>query len=318
MSLEVADAVMLTEVASFSSGSFLENIAVRRDGSILVTVLFARELWCIPSFREASMQKPARVHAFELGAMSVVETEPDIFHVTTTSIGRGNLHRLDMRGWSPGKSMDAELVVDFRDCGWLNGSCLIAPKVLLIADSFTSSIWRVDLAADGRSGKARRWLQHESMAHEPKGPMPDQPGVNGVQFASKTGHLYYTSTAKQLFMRVAVDSRTHDPAGEPELVTRRMMWDDFCIDEAGGFAYATTHRQNTLERIALMPGENFGKTRCVVGEPFTEMLLGPTSAAWGRAPGDYGRVAYVASDGGIKAPMPDGVVRPAKVVRVEF
>ena len=169
MSLEVADAVMLTEVASFSSGSFLENIAVRRDGSILVTVLFARELWCIPSFREASMQKPARVHAFELGAMSVVETEPDIFHVTTTSIGRGNLHRLDMRGWSPGKSMDAELVVDFRDCGWLNGSCLIAPKVLLIADSFTSSIWRVDLAADGRSGKGRCGCSTRAWRTSPRG-----------------------------------------------------------------------------------------------------------------------------------------------------
>ena len=318
MSLEAEHAIKLTEVASFPPGSFLENIAVRRDGSILVTILFARELWCIPPFREGGAQKAARVHTFDLGAMSIVETEPDIFHVTTTSIGRGKLHRLDMRGWSPGQLLDAQLVVDYPGSGFLNGSCLLAPKVLLIADSFTGSIWRVDLAEDGKTGKARRWLRHESMAHEPKGPMPDQPGVNGVQFASKTGYLYYTSTAKQLFMRVAVDSRTHGPAGEPEFVTGGMMWDDFCIDEAGGFAYATTHRQNTLERIALRPGENFGKAHSVVGRPFTEMLLGPTSAAWGRAPGDYGRVAYVASDGGIKAPMPDGVVRPAKVVRVEF
>src|SRR6516162_7383614 len=132
----------------------------------------------------------------------------------------------------------------------------------------------------GEAGRRAGGCSTRAWRTSPRGRLPDQPGVNGVQFASKTGHLYYTSTAKQLFMRVAVDSRTHDPAGEPELVTRRMMWDDFCIDEAGGFAYAITHRQNTLERIALTPGENFGKTRCVVGEPFTEMLLGPTSAAW--------------------------------------
>lgn len=318
MSLEIAEAVRLTEVASFPPGSFLENIAVRRDGSILVTVLFARELWCIPPFREGGPRKAALVHTFELGAMSIVEAKADLFYATTTSIGRGNLHRLDMRGWSPGKPVDAQLVVDLPGSGWLNGSCLIAPKVLLIADSFTSSIWRVDLAADGRTAKARRWLQHESMAHEPNGPMPDQPGVNGVQFASKTSHLYYTSTAKQLFMRVAVDPHTRDPAGEPKFVTGGMMWDDFCIDEEGAFAYATTHRQNTIERISLTPGENFGKAYSIVGRPFTEMLLGPTSAAWGRSPGDYGRVAYVASDGGIKAPMPDGVVRPAKVLRIEF
>lgn len=318
MSLEVEETVRLTEVASFPPGTFLENLAVRRDGSILVTVPFRRELWCIPPFPAGGARDPVRVATFDLSPMSVVETEPDLFYVATTSIGCGKVHRLDLRSWSVGKSVDARLAVDIADCGWLNGSCLIAPGILLIADSFTSSIWRVDLPDGGDAGNARRWLQHESMAHEPKGPMPDQPGVNGVQFASKSGYLYYTSTAKQLFMRVGVDPRTHDPVGKPEFVTSGMMWDDFCIDEEGGFAYLTTHRQNTVERIWLTSGVNFGKSHCVVGRPFTELLLGPTSAAWGRGPGDYGRVFYVASEGGIKAPMPDGVVRPAKILRIEL
>jgi hypothetical protein len=35
--------------------------------------------------------------------------------------------------------------------------------------------------------------------------------------------LYYTSTAQKLFMRVAVDPVTHEPAGEPELVAAGPM-----------------------------------------------------------------------------------------------
>lgn len=37
---------------------------------------------------------------------------------------------------------------------------------------------------------------------------------------------------------------------------------------------------------------------------------------WGRAPGDYGRVAYVTTDGGHAKPPADGMVRPAQVVRL--
>jgi len=34
-----------------------------------------------------------------------------------------------------------------------------------------------------------------------------------------------------------------------------------------------------------------GAGQIVAGEPFDEQLIGPSSAAWGRHPGDYGRVA---------------------------
>jgi hypothetical protein len=39
---------------------------------------------------------------------------------------------------------------------------------------------------------------------------------------------------------------------------------------------------------------------------------------WGRGDGDYGHVAYVATDGGETLQPPDGIVRPAQVLRIEF
>ena len=56
----------------------------------------------------------------------------------------------------------------------------------------------------------------------------------------------------------------------------------------------------------------------MAGEPFDEQLVGPASAAWGRRPGDYGRIAYLTTDGGVIAPPTDDLVRPARLLRAEL
>jgi hypothetical protein len=61
-------------------------------------------------------------------------------------------------------------------------------------------------------------------------------------------------------------------------------------------------------------GNREGRT-VVAGEPFYDLLVGPSSGAWRRGPGDYGRMAYFTTDGGT-AEAPDGVVRTAKLLRV--
>jgi hypothetical protein len=307
----------LTTVATFPEQFFLENIAVRRDGSMLVTVLNRKELWYVPAPGPDPPVDPVLVHTFDHLAMGIVETEPDIFYVCT--FGIATLVRIDMRGWVPGVPVNATTVLTFEQPGAvLNGCCLVAPGVIVVADSVAGQIWRIDLADDGLTTTGRVWLQHDSMAFDPDNPLNPQPGVNGVRYASRSHFLYYTSTTKKLFMRVAVDPVTHEPAGEPEFVAGGTMADDFCIDEDAGVAFVTTHRENTIDRVPLEPADPSAPRMCVAGEPFTEQLIGPSSAAWGRGPGDYGQVAYVTTDGGTTAPPPDGRIRPAKVLRVEF
>jgi sugar lactone lactonase YvrE len=145
----------------------------------------------------------------------------------------------------------------------LNGSCLLAPGVILLADSFAGLLWRLDLNADGTASAPTVWLAHESMDHRPEGPFPQQPGVNGVRFAAKSGWLYYTSTARGLFMRVAVDRDTGGPIGTPEFVAGGMMGDDFCIDEPAvktRFTCCTAMRVNpdgaARFSVSLWPPEN--------------------------------------------------------------
>ncbi|HEX2681574.1 MAG TPA: hypothetical protein VHQ03_09805, partial [Candidatus Dormibacteraeota bacterium] len=113
------------------------------------------------------------------------------------------------------------------------------------------------------------------------------------------------------------DPTSFDPLGDPERVAKGHQWDDFELDDSAGVAYITTHRDNTIERVPLDP--NSGQPeQTMAGRPFDPQLVGPADFAWGARAEDYGSVAYVISDGGRTAPPPDGIVRTAKVLRVEL
>jgi sugar lactone lactonase YvrE len=315
----------ISPIASFPEHFFLENLAVRADGSILVTVLNHKQLWYVPARNGSQPITPVLVHTFDGFAMGIVETEPDIFYVST--VDQATLERFDMRGWVPGAPVQPTRVLTFDQPAGLNGACLLSRRVILLADSLAGLIWRVDLADDGLTATASVWLQHHSMAPDPDNgltsPLGPQPGINGIRHAARTNIVYYTSTAQKLFMRVAVDPATHTPVGQPEVVAADITADDFCLDENAGVAYLTTHTDNTIVRVPIDAGAEGAKTRVVAGDPFTEQLVGPSSAAWGRGPADYGRIAYVTTDGGHTAiayhrPGNDEIIRPARVVRAQF
>ncbi|WP_328606946.1 hypothetical protein OG943_44835 [Amycolatopsis sp. NBC_00345] len=314
--------VTLTPVAYFPEKYFLENLAVRADGSVLITAVLQKELWIVPGTRGSAVVSPVLVHRFDHMVTGIAEAEPDVFVVSLTegyTTHESHLVRIDLNGWTPGEPVRPETVFTFDDrVRALNGSCLLGPGVLAVADCFAGLIWRVDLGDGARSATARVWLAHDTMADDPDGEVapPPQPGVNGVRYSPRTGYLYYTSTAQKVFMRVPVDPATLDPAGGPEFVAAIDNADDFCVDENAGFAYVTRHRANTLDRVPLAPRHG-SEVRHLAGDPLDEALVGPSSAAWGRGPGEHGRVAYVTTDGGTTAP-PDGIVRNAMLLRVEL
>lgn len=313
----------LSRVAAFPAGYFLENLAARKDGSVLVSAVLQRELWCVPPAEGDAEVKPLLMHSFDHLILGIVEVEPEVFIISLSEVYTTHescLVRLDLNGWEPGEPVNPELIFTFEDeqVRGLNGSCLVAPGVMLIADCFAGLIWRVDLSDGARGAQARVWAAHDTMAPNPESdvPPPPQPGVNGVRYGAQTRHLYYTSTAQKVFMRVPVDPATLDPSGAPEFVAAIDYADDFCLDEAAGVAYVTRHRGNTIDRVPLVPRHG-SEVRHIIGDPFDERLVGPSSAVWARGPEDAGRVAYVTSDGGTTA-SPDGAKRNAALLRLEL
>jgi hypothetical protein len=322
MSLPPMPAVTLTPVAYFPQQYFLENLAVRADGSLLITAVLQRELWWVPPPRQGAPVDPVLLHTFDHPVTGIVEVAPDVFVVNLTeayTTGESHLARVDLTDWAARRPVTPEIIYTFDErARGLNGSCLLAPGVLAIADCFAGLIWRVDLDRDARHATAQVWLAHDTMAFDPDSdvPPPPQPGVNGVRYGPHTGYLYYTSTAQKVFMRVAVDPSTLNPGSPAEFVAAIDNADDFCLDEEAGFAYITRHRANTIDRAPLRPRHG-SEVRHIAGDPFDDTLIGPSSAAWGRADGEHGRIAYVTTDGGTTAP-PHGVVRRAAVLRVEL
>jgi hypothetical protein len=316
----------LTTVANFPKHHMLENLAVRADGSILVVASPQRQVWYVPALNEQLPVEPVLLHTFEDGqlAQCLVEAEPDIFYVAT--YGRATLQRFDLRNWTPGAAVGSTKVLDFESPAGPNGGCLIAPGVMLFSDCVEGLIWRVDLSEDGLHAKARVWLKHETMAAG-AGKPPVRfsatmevpfPGINGLRYGPKTNFVYYTTSSQDLFMRVAVDRATHEAAGEPEFLANVPSVDDLCLDEDAGVAYIARHPDHIIERVPLERGSSGLGRISIAGQPFNDKLIGPTSIDWGRQPEDYGRVAYITTDGGTVKLAPDGVLRPARLMRIEF
>jgi 4-carboxymuconolactone decarboxylase len=76
----------LTLAASFPTGYFLENLAIRADHSVLVTVANKQELWYVPPTTSALPVEPSLLFKFDQNAGAVVETEPDVFHICTGNV----------------------------------------------------------------------------------------------------------------------------------------------------------------------------------------------------------------------------------------
>lgn len=314
-----ASQATLTVIAEFPEHYFLENLAVRADGSMLVTVQNRKELWFVPAPGETLPVQPVRLHSFEFNTGFVVEWKPDRFLLGVADVydtHEAKLFEVDFGDWSPGSPISPRLMLEFpKPWVGLNGACLIAPTVLLAA-GMAGLIWRVDLRDHG-GASARVWLQHDSMKNRPGEMKPEQPGTNGVQFDARSNYLYYTTTSQQMMLRVKVDPDTHEPADLPEFVAGGREWDDFLIDGEAGVAYATTHRENTIDRVWLAHDGNRAGRTVIAGEPFNELLIGPSACAWSRGTGERARIAYVSTDGGTAQP-PGGVYRTAKVLRIEL
>jgi hypothetical protein len=142
MSKSLDSAFILETLALFPKEYFLENLAVRADGSILVTVLNKGELWCVPNPNGELPVTPVLVETLDNLPMGIVEVEPDVFYVCT--LVEPTLERFDMRGWTPGTPVKRERVLTFpAPAKRLNGACLIGPNVLAIADGAAGACQQV-------------------------------------------------------------------------------------------------------------------------------------------------------------------------------
>lgn len=295
----------------FPNGTWVENLAVRSNGDILVTLLTVGDLYII----DTSPTPTARlVHAFPVsGLLGIAELEHDLFYVAGRNItftgsmpNISSVWEVDMRSFSKSGAR-VRKVTAIPEAVLLNGLVALSPaeNTILIADSGLGVIWRVNV----KSGAYSIAISDPLTAPVPTAALAI--GVNGVKI--RDGNLYFTNTNQGLtaYVPISTDGTT---TGKVEVLATGIAPDDFDLDCEGRAWIA----QNTLNKVSVLLRN--GTVVDYVGATDQLTVAGVTSCLVKIAPSNRGGerkgapILYCTTAGGLASPVNGTVTEGGKVV----
>ncbi|KAE8356363.1 hypothetical protein BDV28DRAFT_145239 [Aspergillus coremiiformis] len=288
----------LRDVYRFPNGTWLENIAVRSNGNILVTTLHLAQLWEVNPFNPATGSRQTQlVHQFPKPGMltGITEIDQDIF-VTIVS---NSLWMVDLRGTVP----VANPINITIPAGTLNGMDTLddSGKLLAISDSSLGLIWRVDLEAGTYDIMINDTTTATSTA------LGITLGVNGIRAFG--GYLYYVNSPEKSLYRVRLD-RSARALGRAENIARGVLADDFAVTSSAVYLAGLT--DNVITRVSFN-----GSSSVVAGGKNSTVVMTSSSAAVGRTRRDQD-VLYITTGGETQTPVNNTDHRGGKIVALKL
>ncbi|KAI0441034.1 hypothetical protein F4803DRAFT_441167 [Xylaria telfairii] len=292
--------------------SWFENIALRQNGDLLVTMLQPYgSVYSIKGPLSGSPKSSIINIPNANGVLGIAETSPDVFIVASGNFsalatpvpGTMAVWEINLRGLKP----TTRLVTKIPEAALLNGITTVSDcssPYVLIADSGLSRVWRVDV----KTG------QYETAAEVPEmQPIANatlEIGVNGVK--THDGHLYFSNSNYASIYRLPIDKNGVAAKGaKAELAASfdASGVDDFQIDERGNFWTATFDNSLAVAKP--------GSTGVVVDGKLTELTVaGNTALAFGRTKSAKNLV-FVVTGGAQAAPVNGTITEPAKIVAID-
>ncbi|KAK8137534.1 hypothetical protein PG984_003027 [Apiospora sp. TS-2023a] len=322
-------------IYQYSVGDWVENIAVRATGELLLTLLNTPHVDQIdPSLPDPT---PMRVYDFAgvpkaTSVLGIAEINPDVFAVAVGNYsietggaepGSWGVWRLDVTGGN--ENTDVQLIADMPEALLLDGMCSLPgshggnsekPSDILVGDLRQGLIYHVDTV----TGAYRIAVNDTLTAAVPGGPfVAGLVGVNGMRTdPDDASTLYFANTGQGVLARVAVDPASGTATGHSEVVAsimdaNTMQYDDFAI--RGDDVYLVTGAGNSIERLCLADGKPRGRV-IVAGHLNSTEIAEPTACAFGRTPADE-HVLYVVTGGGLAAPINGMVTVGAQVLALD-
>lgn len=315
-------------VAQLGSTSWLENIAVRSNGDLLVTQLApAPVLYTVrnPSSSHAVLEPVYTWHEPNVTILlGIIETYPDVFAViagnaTANATGYPGTFSAWQVDFSSSKDASrtppVRKLANIPAAAFLNGVIPLPgnPSILLIPDSQFGLVFRLDtrtgvseIIADRAEFKPYPERQNKTVGF----------GINGVRI--QDGYLYFTNSNLVSIFKIKITRDGYvarNGKAEVELVADMsgvtVFVDDFAVGEDGTL-WAVSNDGNTIVAVS-----KDGKTIESVAGRFDQLTIaGGTAAAFGRGKKDR-KVLYVSTAGGLDAPVNGTVTEPGKVVAVD-
>lgn len=300
-------------VFEFPNETWVENIAIRASGELLVTTISSPAVFQVDPF----LSVPAKViHTFpgSLSTLGIAEIQPDIFAVITGNFslaafssvkGTYSLWKVDMTDIKCDDLISkptATKIADIPEASFLNGLTLVekSSPYLLASDSSLGVVFRINHV----TGEYKIVMDNALMK-----PATGQIiGINGVH--TRDGYLYFTNSFQLIFARVKVSSEG-TATGPYEIVAESGLGDDFAFDSAGN-AYIAQDPGSALEQVTPA-----GKVTVLAGNVNSTILEGDTSAAFGRTRSDS-ETLYVVTNGGIAGHPADTNIVGGKVLAVDI
>ncbi|KAL6691398.1 hypothetical protein J3F84DRAFT_403648 [Trichoderma pleuroticola] len=301
----------LRDVIAFPNNTWVENIAVRSNGNLLVTLINLPEVWEV----EPLSGSAEPVYSFPNASVSlgIAEVGHDVFAVNVGNFsgtgggvpGSWSIWTLDYNTGNPSsKKPKGKEVSAIPSAVFLNGLAALAtkPGVVLTGDSFLGQVFAVDIF----SGRHSIAIDVPEFKRNTSAAL--QLGINGMKVHD--GSLYFTNSLQSPLLAKIPLSVNGNAAGPVKTIAKSAQYpidigfqaDDFALDATAEHAWVATNPSNFIVRIATATG----KQQIVAGGKSDPTVAGATSAAFGRNWYDK-QILYIATDGGLADPSSAGV-----------
>lgn len=313
-------------ITQFPKPTWIENIAVRKNGHLLLTLASIADLYTIDPLRPNSTQTLIHNFAPDTALLGITEVGPDQFFLIAGNfslatfnpgIGSYSVWSVDLRKYNE-KSNNGAIInqlATIPKASFLNGmSTLSVPQNLVVlADSLLGVVWLLNT----HTGVSSILLQEPEMA--PPSNSTDFPvGINGLRVLPLAGkdfaYVYFDNSDAAAFYRVPVSLSTLKKIGPVELLAEGIGADDFALDAESGYAYLAAGEINEIVRVPLEGGAT-GVT--VFGGLNSTALPGPTSLVLGRGERERGAI-YVTTNGALLKPVNGTFSEGGKVVAIDL
>jgi hypothetical protein len=301
-------------IYEFPNETWVENIAARASGELLVTTITTPTIYQVDPFVPGRVNL---VHTFPdaLGTLGIAEIQPDVFAVISgnwstetfaTTNGSYSLWKVDLNDFKGDEFglPNVTKIADIPEASFLNGLTVLedCSPYLLAADSVLGVVWRINHL----TGEYKIVLDNALM--KPATGQLAVLGINGVH--TRDGYLYFTNSFQFVFVRVQISSEG-TATGPYEIVAENGLGDDFAFDGAGN-AYITQDPVGALEQVTPA-----GKVTVLAGNTNSTILAGDTAGAFGRTQLDN-KILYVVTNGGIAGHPAGTSIVGGKVLAVDI
>ncbi|KAK8105239.1 hypothetical protein PG999_008598 [Apiospora kogelbergensis] len=310
--------------------SWIENLFVRENGDILMTMMWPKaSLYLLKNPEADPAAKPTLIHTFDnaQGLLGITETAPDTFAVISSQFsglaavvaGGSAIWEVQLQDVANPK---IRKVTDLPEAGFPNGMVKLQPwacrsekakaaaesKIVLVSDSFNGLVYSVDTA----SGKYEVAVKVPEMDPVKGAALPF--GVNGIKVMGD--YLYWANSDLTTMYRLRINmsnGSAREGAAVETLVKLEgtAFLDEFDVDEDGTI-WGVTNADNKL--IAMRPQD--GSYEVALGSATSMTLGGDTSARFGKGPANK-RTLYITTGGASVVPVNGTVSEPAKLVAVD-